>query len=411
MVKLLYEDLGLRCPVLTKKGAKSSSEAALIRLAGKHAVIDVILEWRKWKKYASTYLRPWIAKGPILHANYGFTGTTTGRLNSTMVRNKRSEKKLGATLHQCPRDGFIRNLVAPRGYVEMPWEEISKIEPDEWCILAADLSQLELRLVAHASGDRKMIQIFHTGSDIRHFIAYHSDKNSKQYRGEKCPECDIHFCTAKSLTHGDIDKETRKKAKAVNFGFVYGMFAKKFVIYAKEKFSLELSLQEGERYRETFFDTYSGLLPWHNRTEAFVTQNGYIDSVFGRRRHLPEAQDFEIDEWKRREAIRQGINSPIQGGGSDLNLLIAALMMGRSDILPWKFKVDPQQCFLVGSAHDSLIMECKKTYVQTMREGIKYTTSHINEVTRKYFNFEFRVPIVMDAEAFKDHWEGEKLIV
>ena len=171
---------------------------------------------------------------------------------------------------------------------------------DDWCIVAADLSQIELRLVAHAAEEREMIRIFRNGSDPVHLMKYHS-KISPYYRGDKCFDCDIHLGTAQTLQRGEIDKETRKKAKAVNFGFVYGMWAPKFVAYAKEKFGLNLTAREGANYREAFFEKYEGLLPWHRRVEAFVSRNGYIDSVFGRRRHLPNAKlDNDCEEWMRR---------------------------------------------------------------------------------------------------------------
>jgi DNA polymerase-1 len=370
MNKLYYEDLGLKCPVKTKgKGNNSTAEAALIRLIGKHPVVEPTLEWRKWKKWKSTYLIPWTTKGPVLHANYGFTDTDTGRLNSTMVKNKRGEKKLGATLHQCPRDHFIRNLITAR-------------DPDS-VIVAADLSQVELRLVAHAANEPTMIRIFNQGLDI-------------------------HLATAQTLTTGNVDKETRKKAKAVNFGFVYGMWAKKFVAYAKEKFGLNLRQDEGETYREAFFDKYSGLLLWHSRVEHFVAQNGWIDSVFGRRRHLPGAQyGSALEEWRRREAVRQGINSPIQSAGSDLNLFISNLITSRH--LKWDFKIDPSKAFMVGSAHDSQIFEVKRDYVPTLRAGIKYTLDNIQGAVDRHFGFQFRVPILMDVTAYEDCWEGEEI--
>lgn len=367
MNKLLYDDLGLKCPVKTKKGANSSAEAALIRLAGKHEVLDYILEWRKWQKYSSTYLGPWIKKGPILHPNYGFTHTDTGRLNSTMTRNTRKEKNLGATIHQCPRDSFIRNIITAR-------------HPD-WIVVAADLSQIELRLVAHAANERVMIDIFNSGEDI-------------------------HTATASTLTTGEIDKETRKKAKAVNFGFVYGMWPPKFQAYAKEKFGLDLTKHEAELYREAFFDKYPGLLLWHSRVEAFVSQNGWIDSLFGRRRHLPQARyGSDVEEWMRREAVRQGINSPIQSAGSDLNLFINNLIS--SDHLPWDFKINRNKAFMMGSAHDSQLFECHKDYYPTLKSGIEYTVANLP--LAKYFGFNFKVPILMDVVAYKDCWEGELL--
>jgi DNA polymerase-1 len=247
--------------------------------------------------------------------------------------------------------------------------------------VAADWSQIELRLVAHASGDKTMLDIFNSGQDI-------------------------HLATAETLVRGKVTKETRKRAKAVNFGFVYGMFPPKFRAYALEKFDLKLSLHDSELYREAFFNKYGGLEAWHRRVEAQLSRIGYIDSVFGRRRHLPEAMhDSGVMEWVRREAIRKGINSPIQSAGSDLDLFMAALIASRS--LPWDFKIDHKQAFIVGAAHDSLIFECHKNYVRTLKDGIAHTVKNLP--TQKYFGFTFKVPVIMDVTAYKSHWEGDIL--
>jgi DNA polymerase-1 len=217
---------------------------------------------------------------------------------------------------------------------------------------------------------------------------------------------DIHYSTAQTLTSGEIDKETRKKAKAVNFGFVYGMWPPKFKKYAKEKFGLDLTTHEAELYREAFFDKYPGLLLWHSRVESFVSQNGYIDSVFGRRRHLPDAKfGSGVEEWLRRECVRQGINSPIQSAGSDLNLFINNLISSRH--LPWAFKIDPIKAFMVASAHDSQIFEVHRSYVDELKAGIKYTLENLP--LEKYFGFKFRVPILMDVQAYRYCWEGSLL--
>jgi uracil-DNA glycosylase family 4 len=430
MSRLLYDQLKLVCPVKTSKGAKSTSEAALIRLRGQHPVTDLIWDWRGWNKKKTTYLLPWIKRGPILHFNYGFTDTDTGRLNSTAVKDKRHEKKLGATIHQCPREGFIRNLFAPRGYSTPPWElwqyELAKKKkprvravPEDWCFVAADLSQIELRLVADASGDKVMTWVFN--------------------QDPHTPAGDIHYTTARTLQpFGEIIKEVRKKAKAVNFGFVYGMKWRKFAAYALEKFDLKLTDDDSKNYRRRFFKKYSGLEPWHNRVEAFVTENGFVDSRFGRRRHLPQAMfpktdecrdchgenddcflcggsgyvqvgGGSVEEWVRWEAIRQAINSPIQSAGSDLQLFIAALIDSLS--LPWEFKVDNEKAFMVGSAHDSQLFECRRDYVKELKDGIEHTVASLPQLTEKYFGFRFKVPIYMDLVAYEDCWEGKELKV
>lgn len=399
MAELFYEHLGLDCPVLTKNGGKSTAEAARIRLKLQepyHPVIDLLDEWHKWEKYESTYITPWLAKGPVLHANYSTTGTTTGRLSSSMVKDKRGEKKSGAVIHQCPRDPFIRTLVSPRGYLPSPYFDSCppevKARPEDWCILAGDLSQVELRLVAHAAEEATMIEVFN--------------------KDPKTPDGDIHYQTARELQpKGEIIKETRKKAKAVNFGFVYGMWWRKFVAYALEKFDLRLTEKEGQDYRKKFFRKYRELLPWHRRVEAFVTRNGWIDSILGRRRHLPAAKvdssssyKDEIDDWIRKEAVRQAINSPIQGTASDIMLWILALIASYS--LKWSFKIDRQKCFPIGSAHDSGLFECHKSYAKELKEGILWTVANLP--FKKIFGVEMRCPILMDVNIYDNCWEGDE---
>lgn len=402
MARLLYTQLRLTCPVKTAKGKDSTAEPALIRLKGQHRATDALWEWRGWDKYESTYLEPWLRQGPILHALYDFTGTDTGRLSSSMIKNSRKEKGTGAVIHQCPRDPFIRNLVVPRN--------------PGWRIVACDESQGELRLVAHAANEPTMIDIFHHDSET--------------------PEGDIHFQTARTLQpEGEIIKETRKKAKAVNFGFVYGMMAKKFAAYALEKFDVRLSGKEAFDYRTKFFTKYSGLLPWHRRVEAFVIENGHIDSILGRRRHLPEAKhrDSEdcpncfgkkgdvscfhcggegyitsgaYDEWVQREAVRQAINSPIQSACSDILLFVMALIASYS--LDWDFKIDRKRTLPIGSAHDSGLFETHPDYASELRRGILWTMKNLP--LKKFFNIEMRCPIVMDCNIYEREWEGKKIL-
>jgi len=249
---------------------------------------------------------------------------------------------------------------------------------------------------------------------------------------------DIHMATAMDVlkkTKESIDKETRKKAKAVNFGFVYGMFPPKFQAYALEKFDLKLKLSEAKDYRSGYFRKYKGLLPWHRRVEAFVRQNGFIDSIFGRRRHLPQAMPERLqdctdcdgqdstcflcggtgyvsvggsaDEWVQREAVRQAVNSPIQSAGSDLLLWIIGLIASYS--APWKFKIDRERVFGVGSAHDSMLFECHRSYAKEFKEGIMWTVANLP--FKKYFNFEMRVPVLMDVNVYADCWEGQELVL
>lgn len=381
---LFYTHLGMECPVPSKGGGLSTAEAALIRLKGQHPIVEVTLEWRKWQKYEGTYLQPWLKRAPTPHPNYDNTGTDTGRLSSSMVKNKRGEKKTGAVIHQCPRDKFIRNVVTPRYnyFNEIRDGELVQfpVSQPEWGIVEADLSQIELRLVAHVAREMTMIDIFNKDEDI-------------------------HLATAQDLAEGEIDEETRKRAKAVNFGFVYGMFWKKFMAYCLEKFDLKVSPKESKNYRKRFFLKYSGLLPWHRRVEAHVGARGEIANIFGRVRHLPEARhDSQIDEWLKKEKVRQAINSPIQGAASDLLQFIAALIGSYS--LPWDFKVDRRKVLFTGTAHDSLLMEARRDYIPTLKKGIDFTVGSIRKLIKRYFEVELLVPIKMDIKAYSDCWKG-----
>jgi uracil-DNA glycosylase family 4 len=431
--RLFYKQLRLTCPVKTRKGAESTSEAALIRLRGQHPITNLVWEWRGWQKQESTYLRPWLEQGPVLHANYDPTGTDTGRLSSSMVKNTRGEKGKGAVIHQCPRDPFIRNVISPRGYLPSPYHDLAPLRkklgvidwldaeeaksareshPEDWCILEADWSQIELRLIAHVACEPTMIQIFKEDGDI-------------------------HLVTAMDISGkpaNQIDKETRKRAKSVGFGFCYGMMAKKFASYALEKFDLKVTDDEAREYRKKYFRRYAALLPWHRRVEALVRANGYIDSIFGRRRRVPEAREatlnecptcggrgeescFECggrgvieaggshDEWVQREAIRAAINAPIQGGASDLLLFLLALIASYS--LKWEFKIDRKRSFPIGTAHDSGLFECHRSYARELRDGLMWTASHLP--LKKFFDIEMRVPLKVDCEIYEDFWKGKIL--
>jgi DNA polymerase I-like protein with 3'-5' exonuclease and polymerase domains len=213
------------------------------------------------------------------------------------------------------------------------------------------------------------------------------------------------------------------------------MWWKKFIVYALEKYDLKLSQKEGQDYRKRFFKKYGGLLPWHRRVIAFVNRNGFIDSILGRRRHLPAAQiigpedcfdcqgrgdpdcwvcggagyvggSTQAEEWIRKEAERKAINSPIQGTASDIMLLILALISSYS--LPWKFKIDRTRCFPIGSAHDSGLFEVHKSYVQELQEGIQWTVSKLPVVFKKFFSVEMRCPILLETDIYDKHWEGDK---
>lgn len=359
LAELLFDQLGLPIIETTPTGAASTKESVLLRLQHEHKIAELILEYRKWAKYKSTYLDGWAAlmdKDGRLHANYKICGTVTGRLSSG---KETGDKGRGLNAQQIPRDSFIRGILGA---------------PPGWLFVEADFSQAELRIAAHYSGDRTMQRYFRMGHDI-------------------------HLATAIKVTGlpaDRIDKETRKKAKAVNFGFLFGMGAKKFVEYARDNYGVVVTLEEAEEIRDAFFREYSSLKKWHERQRRLARNYGQVQSLIGRIRHLPdiESEDKEV----RAEAERQAINSPVQGLASDLNLLSMVML---HEMMP------PDEARIVASVHDALLFEIREDRIDHWIPIIRNTMENLP--LKKKFGAELDIPIQVDITVGK-HWsEGEEV--
>lgn len=199
--------------------------------------------------------------------------------------------------------------------------------------------------------------------------------------------------TAMQLTGkpaSQVTKEERKKAKAVNFGFLYGMYPKKFQAYAFENYDLKVTMAEAEDARSNYFKTFRDLLPWHRRVERIVRSRGYVQSPLGRIRHLPDV--YSPDDGVVREAVRQAINSPVQGTASDLMLF---------GMVQLHAMLDPNECFMVGTLHDGIFFECKEDKVDKWAPIIKDTLENLP--LKKNFGVELSIPIVADVE-WGQHW-------
>ena len=212
---------------------------------------------------------------------------------------------------------------------------------------------------------------------------------------------DLHVLTASNLsgrspTEWDVEdvsfelKEVRKKAKAVNFGFLYGMWPKKFQTYAFEKYDLRISMAEAEHARDQYFRMFPDLNQWHRRQERLVKARGWVQSPLGRVRHLPDV--YSPDQGVSREAIRQAINSPVQGTASDL-MLFGMVQLAQ--------KLDPNECFMVGTLHDGIFFECREDKVSEWAPIIKETLENLP--LRETFLTELSIPIVCDVE-WGQHW-------
>jgi len=335
--QFLFKDLGLSVLEYTPKGAFKTSESVLQRLD--HPAAKLILDYKESYKMLGSFITSWIEKmvDSRLHPNFKLHGTVTGRLSCEEPN-----------LQQVPRNPKIRSLVtAPEGYT----------------FVEADFSQVELRIAAMLSGDPTMRELFLTGQDIH-------TKTAQVISGKDM-----------SQMEGFDAKEWRKKAKAINFGFLYGMGAKKFQEYARDKYRVAFSLEESQRIRKTFFDTYSGLQVWYNRQDRTATLNGYVRSPSGRVRHLPGIHS--PDDFERSQAVRQAINSPVQGFASDTTLVSVV------DIVKQLPSVK-----VVGTVHDSVLMEIPTAEVDGLLPRIKSIME--NPPTFKEMGIEVTLPIKVD---------------
>lgn len=345
--RLFFGDLGLPIIEETAKGAPSTKESVLLRLAGQHQAATALIKYRKWAKFLSTYLLPfWYEHrddNGRIHSNYKLFGTVTGRLSGE------------GGIQQVPRDPFIRSIIGA--------------EPG-WLFLAADYSQVELRIAAMLADERRMLRMFLNGEDIH--------LNTAASTSGKHPD--------------DITKEERKKAKAVNFGFLYGMGAPKFESYAFDNYGVTVTPDEAVNVRDRFFETYPGLRPWHQRQRRLAERYHRVASPIGRVRHLPNM--LSGDKEVRAESERQAINSPVQSFASDL-MLLSLVELHRNVLKPKEVRV-------IGTVHDSILFEVREGLQDKWAPEIKRVMEDTGRVERQ-FGCDITVPIVADME-IGTHW-------
>jgi len=341
--------LGLDPVEVTATGNYSTKEAVLLHYREIPAIRALLLYRTLELKWMNTYLLPWSLKlddRSRLHTIYKIYGTVTGRLSGD--------------LQQVPRDPFIRTVIGA---------------PEGWRFIQADYSQIELRIAAHCAHERRMIRAFSTGEDLHALTASQLSPYS-----------------VAELEAGDTfeAKEARKMAKAVNFGFLYEMYPKKFQAYAFENYDLLVSLPEAEKFRDQFFDTFPDLRRWHQRQKEIVRSRGYVQSPIGRIRHLPNI--YSGDQAVVREAERQAINSPVQGCATDL-MLFGMIQLHKI--------LDPKECFMTMTLHDGIMFQCKEDKVEYWAPIIKETLENLP--IQRTFGTDLSIPIVSDVE-WGQHW-------
>ena len=318
--EVLFETLALPYGKKTKTGWSTNADV-LEKLSGFHPIVEEVLEYRMLTKLKSTYadgLYKVISEDGRIHTNFQMTVTATGRLSSTEpnLQNIPIRKALGSQ---------IRNMfIAPKGRV----------------LVDADYSQIELRLLAHISQDKAMIDAFLSGEDF-------------------------HAVTASNVFHVPLEEVTpalRSRAKAVNFGIVYGISA----------FSLSqdihVSPREAQAYMDAYFSEYPGVHRYMEEIVEKAKADGYVATMYGRRRALPElsSSKYAMREFGKRVAL----NMPIQGTAADIMKLA---MIDAYDSL----RRSGLQAKLVLQVHDELIVECPEEEAEKVKQILASSMSGI----------------------------------
>lgn len=364
----LYDHLGL--PILKEgKTGPSVAETVLSHLKNEHPAVPLLLERVKWSKFRSSFINPYgnlVTPDSRIHTTFKLSGTVTGRLSSgkadaDKVTGSRASTMRGVNLQQVPRDKLIRSLFgAAPGYT----------------FIEADYSQVELRIAAFIAHEPTMLMLYASGQDIHMTMAMRM--------------------TSKPAS--EVTPEERKKAKAVNFGFLYGMGWRKFIETAWNNYGLVVSEQEAQAFRRAFFDQFPALIRWHARQRRLAHTYKRVESPLGRVRHLPDVDS--PDDGVVAEAERQAINSPVQAMASDLCLLSMVL-------LDREFRRRGLRAAPIGTVHDAINFEVPDEELGVVIPLIREIME--NPPLEKLFGISLTVPIVADIKAGARWGTGEEL--
>lgn len=240
--------------------------------------------------------------------------------------------------------------------------------PNGWYVISRDLSQAELRIAGEMAQDPVITRIYQDDGDI-HVSTACIVKGITEEAFARLPKAE--------------QKDGRQKAKAVNFGFIYGMSWRKFIGYAKTQYGVTFTEKEAKRIRDAYFTKYKGLARWHENTKKYVLKHGYVRSFSGLVRHLPMVKSS--DEYIQSEAIRQAINSPVQEFGSTLGVIA----LGRMND-----EVNPEYMQIIGFIHDAIYAYVREEHLEW---GLK-TLGYYMESTpmQEWFGYTMRIPIKSD---------------
>lgn len=336
---------GLEVVERTKAGAPSVGVDTLSNYVGNDCV-DTLLEYKRISKLI-TFIESWedLQVDGKIYPSFNITART-GRTTCN-----------SPNLQQCPQDSYVRNLIEAR---------------PGWKLAELDYSQLELRVASWLSGDLNMQHAYQSGSDL------HSKTT------------ELLFGDTSGLSH-DEQKRRRTQSKSANFGFLYGMVAKTFIVYAKG-YGLDLTQEDSEKIRAEFFKAYPRLLVWHEECKEFARQHGYIESPIGRKRWFDNINSYDFK--KRSADERQAINSPVQGFGSDLCTSALAEIVFSKELDHTRFNV-------LGSVHDAILFEIKDDYVEELVPKLQ----SIMENPPIVKGLDVPIPLVADVEV-SSCWGG-----
>ena len=331
---VLFDVMGLPTKGLkkTKRGYYSTNAKVLSDLARDHEIVRLILDWREKSKIKSTYLD---TLGPLrrgdgrVHTTYNQTITATGRLSSSdpNLQNIPTRSELGRTVKTA--------FSAGEGSV----------------FLAVDYSQIELRLLAHLSGDEHLVRAFNEGED------FHAETAARVF----------------GVPVSEVTPDLRSRAKAVNFGIVYGQQA-----YGLSQ-SLHISMAEARDMIDRYYEAYPGVRTFLDNVVARAKQTGYAETMYGRRRHIPElkAKNPQLRGFGERTAM----NHPLQGTAADI-IKIAMARVSR------RLEEEGFAAHMILQVHDELDFECPVNEVERLTTMVRDVMEHVVDL---------RVPLIAEA--------------
>lgn len=331
---VLFDVMGLPTKGLkkTKRGYYSTNAKVLSDLARDHEIVRLILDWREKSKIKSTYLD---TLGPLrrgdgrVHTTYNQTITATGRLSSSdpNLQNIPTRSELGRTVKTA--------FSAGEGSV----------------FLAVDYSQIELRLLAHLSGDEHLVRAFNEGED------FHAETAARVF----------------GVPVSEVTPDLRSRAKAVNFGIVYGQQA-----YGLSQ-SLHISMAEARDMIDRYYEAYPGVRTFLDNVVARAKQTGYAETMYGRRRHIPElkAKNPQLRGFGERTAM----NHPMQGTAADI-IKIAMVRVSR------RLEEEGFAAHMILQVHDELDFECPVDEVERLTAMVQDVMEHVVDL---------RVPLIAEA--------------